>query len=325
MKQIRRFVVNHGRGISVPPTHPQTSNALILPKGLALPGMPAGDLVGQAVQFRGSMHRSGEQVRCTIRVRPRRPGREPCRRRQLGRKGAAKDAATRHSQGPGKSAKRHGNCYSDEPLAVSATDGLQACNHCRCWTGRTHRRVRAAQADDIPLVVEQTDASAESPRRTLQGTRIDIGGHRFFSKSERVMNWWFNILPLQGAPSADTTENGHEIDYATEAVVDFLCRQCVNVPALPGETHIRRRAPDPEREDEVMLQRPRLSRIYYRRNFFPYPIAITPRSQLASAGEHAANWAELQPRPVDSAKGRDVPRCVLRQPIRSAALRDLLS
>jgi protoporphyrinogen oxidase len=132
------------------------------------------------------------------------------------------------------------------------------------------------RTDVVPLVVEQTDAiGGIAQTYNYKGNRIDIGGHRFFSKSERVMRWWFNILPLQGAPSADTEENGHEIDYATEAVVEFLCRQCVNVPALPGETRVRHRAPDPERDDEVMLQRPRLSRIYYRRNFFPYPIAIT--------------------------------------------------
>jgi protoporphyrinogen oxidase len=132
------------------------------------------------------------------------------------------------------------------------------------------------RTDVVPLVVEQTDAiGGIAQTYNYKGNRIDIGGHRFFSKSERVMNWWFNILPLQGSPSADTEENGHEIDYAAEAVVEFLCRHCVNVPALPGETRVRRRAPDPEREDEVMLQRPRLSRIYYRRNFFPYPIAIT--------------------------------------------------
>src|SRR5690348_3331537 len=29
------------------------------------------------------------------------------------------------------------------------------------------------------------------------GNRIDIGGHRFFSKSDRVMNWWQQHLPLE--------------------------------------------------------------------------------------------------------------------------------
>lgn len=48
--------------------------------------------------------------------------------------------------------------------------------------------------------------------RTLEykGNHIDIGGHRFFSKSERVMNWWAEILPLQGKPSWDDVELGRE-------------------------------------------------------------------------------------------------------------------
>ena len=33
--------------------------------------------------------------------------------------------------------------------------------------------------------------------------RIDIGGHRFFSKDDRVMKWWQDVLPIQGAPSKD--------------------------------------------------------------------------------------------------------------------------
>lgn len=35
------------------------------------------------------------------------------------------------------------------------------------------------------------------------GNRMDIGGHRFFSKDERIMDWWKTVLPLQGAPSYD--------------------------------------------------------------------------------------------------------------------------
>ena len=32
---------------------------------------------------------------------------------------------------------------------------------------------------------------------------MDIGGHRFFSKDERVMNLWKEIMPIQGKPSID--------------------------------------------------------------------------------------------------------------------------
>jgi protoporphyrinogen oxidase len=143
------------------------------------------------------------------------------------------------------------------------------------------------RTDIHPVVLEATDAiGGIAQTYNYKGNRIDIGGHRFFSKSKRVMDWWFNILPLQGHPAADTAEKQHEIDYAAEVIVEYLCRKCASAslspldpPSATGREgkamRIRSRAPDPEKEDLVMLQRPRLSRIYFRRNFFPYPIGIT--------------------------------------------------
>ena len=82
------------------------------------------------------------------------------------------------------------------------------------------------------------------------GNRMDIGGHRFFSKSDEVMNWWSELMPLQGAPSLDDKILGRE------------------KPLSEG-------GPDPEKEDRVMLVRTRVSRIYYRRKFFDYPISMS--------------------------------------------------
>jgi protoporphyrinogen oxidase len=129
------------------------------------------------------------------------------------------------------------------------------------------------RTDIQPIVCEATDAiGGIAQTYVYKDNRIDIGGHRFFSKSERVMRWWFNILPLQGKPAADTSEKGHQIDFAVEAILEYLCPECA-----PGhrQTDVKRPAPDPEQEDQVMLQRPRISRIFYRKNFFPYPIGIT--------------------------------------------------
>jgi protoporphyrinogen oxidase len=81
------------------------------------------------------------------------------------------------------------------------------------------------------------------------GNRIDIGGHRFFSKNQRVMQWWQEVMPLQGAPAADD-----------------LLLQRMPPCALDG--------PDPQKQDRVMLQRNRVSRIFYLRNFFDYPISL---------------------------------------------------
>jgi protoporphyrinogen oxidase len=140
------------------------------------------------------------------------------------------------------------------------------------------------RTDVHPIVCEATAAiGGIAQTYVYKGNRIDIGGHRFFSKSDRVMRWWFNILPLQGAPAADDLEKDHAVDYAAEAVVEYLCRECVsgmehgtrNMEHEGRGVRVTQPAPDPEEEDAVMLQRPRISRIFYRRNFFPYPIGIT--------------------------------------------------
>ena len=88
--------------------------------------------------------------------------------------------------------------------------------------------------------------------RTLEhcGNHIDIGGHRFFSKSDIVMQWWRDIMPLQGSPSCDDV---------------LLSRP---VPLAPG-------GPDPEKEDRAMLVRSRLSRILFLRRFFNYPVSLS--------------------------------------------------
>jgi protoporphyrinogen oxidase len=98
------------------------------------------------------------------------------------------------------------------------------------------------RTDITPVVLEMSELMGGLSRTVnYKGNRIDIGGHRFFSKSDRVMQWWLKMLPMQrlGAENGETT------------------------------------APDPEREDLVMLRRNRLSRIYFMRRFFKYPIGLS--------------------------------------------------
>ena len=85
--------------------------------------------------------------------------------------------------------------------------------------------------------------------------RIDIGGHRFFSKDDRVMKWWNEILPYQGAPSKDDK-------------------------ALGRESRMVEGGPDPEQTDEVFLIRHRVSRIYYKGKFFDYPVSFSLKTFL---------------------------------------------
>ena len=87
------------------------------------------------------------------------------------------------------------------------------------------------------------------------GNRIDIGGHRFFSKSSEVMDLWQKLMPIQGAPSAD----------------DII---------LGREKPLSKDGPDPEKEDNVLLVRSRVSRILYLRKFFDYPISLKVQTFL---------------------------------------------
>ncbi len=116
-----------------------------------------------------------------------------------------------------------------------------------------------------PVVLEATGEIGGIARTVAhRGNRMDIGGHRFFSKSDRVMEWWLQRLPLQGAPARD--------DLLLQRPVETALEARVRKPRDPtGEV---RPAPDPEREDRVMLLRRRLSRILYLRRFFPYPLSL---------------------------------------------------
>jgi protoporphyrinogen oxidase len=108
-----------------------------------------------------------------------------------------------------------------------------------------------------PIILEQTDYMGGISRTVrYKGNRMDIGGHRFFSKADRVMKWWVNILPPESAAS----QNGR-IAYQNQS------REL-------GESIGEKRA-DPQNDDRVMLVRPRKSRIYFMRRFFEYPLKLT--------------------------------------------------
>ena len=61
-----------------------------------------------------------------------------------------------------------------------------------------------------PIVLEASNAIG-GISRTIQykGNRMDIGGHRFFSKSDRVMQWWLDVMPLDPAAAASPTGVGN--------------------------------------------------------------------------------------------------------------------
>lgn len=100
------------------------------------------------------------------------------------------------------------------------------------------------------IVLEQTDdIGGISKTVKYNGNRMDIGGHRFFSKDERISNYWKDIMPIQGYDSFDDKK-------------------------LSRVKKLEIGGPDPEETDNVMLIRNRVSRIYYLKKFFDYPITM---------------------------------------------------
>lgn len=104
----------------------------------------------------------------------------------------------------------------------------------------------------VTILEESGKIGGISRTEKYKGNRIDIGGHRFFSKSSEITKLWNEILKPQGAPAKDDE--------------------------LLGRTHTYTGTADPEREDDVFLTRTRVSRIYYRHRFFDYPISLKPQT-----------------------------------------------
>jgi protoporphyrinogen oxidase len=106
-----------------------------------------------------------------------------------------------------------------------------------------------------PIVIEASHAIGGLSRTvSYKGNRMDIGGHRFFSKSDRVMRWWLEMMPVE----ANSGETG-----------------CLRHQGKRRDVPATALAPDPHTEDLVMLVRDRRSRIYFLGRFFEYPISLT--------------------------------------------------
>lgn len=108
---------------------------------------------------------------------------------------------------------------------------------------------------NIKPIILEADNCVGGISRTVnyRGNRIDIGGHRFFSKSDWVMDWWQSILPIAHNPNTEL-----EINYQNK-------KHQVNVNASTAtKTH----------ENRVLLVRNRLSRIYFLKKFFDYPLKV---------------------------------------------------
>src|SRR6266478_3934681 len=111
------------------------------------------------------------------------------------------------------------------------------------------------RSDITPIVIE-ADIQVGGISKTInyRGNRMDLGGHRFFSKSDWVMRWWQEILPV--AEGQTQPSSALRIHYQGQS------RGLTPKGLAPASS------------DAVMLVRQRISRIFYRRRFFDYPLTL---------------------------------------------------
>src|SRR6201996_9848142 len=130
-----------------------------------------------------------------------------------------------------------------------------------------------------PVILEASEEIGGISRTIrYKGNRMDIGGHRFFSKSDRVMQWWMELMPVESG------EGGAEISYQGKQRTVAIPVAVEEEPPLRGMGPLKHEAQDdgvgaeemaehsptvtvvaaaaPESDDLVMLARRRKSRIY---------------------------------------------------------------
>lgn len=108
----------------------------------------------------------------------------------------------------------------------------------------------------IPIIIE-ADKQVGGISKTVDynGNKIDIGGHRFFSKSEKVIDWWLKFLPLEQA----SNNSSIKIKYQQKEMV-------FDTENIANQT---------DNQNAVMLVRPRKSRILFNKKFFDYPLKLS--------------------------------------------------
>ena len=83
----------------------------------------------------------------------------------------------------------------------------------------------------------------------FNGYRIDTGIHRFFTKNKQVEKIWEELLPIQSKPAFD----------------DILLNKQKNFPE---------KGSNPEKDEKSMLIKDRITRIFYGRKFYDYPVNL---------------------------------------------------
>ncbi len=138
------------------------------------------------------------------------------------------------------------------------------------------------RTDIIPIIIEKSGYIGGISRTiNYKGNRMDMGPHRFFSKSDRVMDWWLKMMPL-----AEKTDQPVEISYQNKKrVIEDPCSYEKEGTWEKGK----------------MLVIPRLTRIYFLRKFFAYPIIAgdPEKSGPGKNHQHIAVFYEVKTFPEE--------------------------
>ena len=103
---------------------------------------------------------------------------------------------------------------------------------------------------EVIILEEDKNVGGISKTILYHGNRMDLGGHRFFTKNSKINELWKSLLPPQNKPSYD----------------DIILNNKKEYPKVGN---------DPEKDKKVFLKRKRVSRIYYHKKFFDYPVNLS--------------------------------------------------
>lgn len=110
--------------------------------------------------------------------------------------------------------------------------------------------LKSSKDYEVTILESSNQVGGISKTINYDGNRMDLGGHRFFTKDDRVNEIWQELMKVQGTGSYDDIK----LDTKKEFCLD---------------------GPNPEKEDNVFLVRNRVSRIYYKKKFFDYPVNLS--------------------------------------------------
>jgi protoporphyrinogen oxidase len=135
---------------------------------------------------------------------------------------------------------------------------------------------------NIKPVIIESDKQVGGLSKTInyKGNLIDIGGHRFFSKSQVITDWWLQFLPLDKSSGNASLPISYQNQTAS-----------IKSPAFQSFEG-----------NGSMLVRPRKSRIYYNHALFDYPLSLNTKTMrnfgLRKLSRIAASYARVKMFPL---------------------------